>query len=52
VARAAVVMNAAAAIYVAGGADSLRHAAERAEASLDEGAAGRALEALAETSNA
>jgi anthranilate phosphoribosyltransferase len=45
-ARAAVLLNAGAALYVAGKADSLPEGISRAEAALDAGAGTRALERL------
>jgi anthranilate phosphoribosyltransferase len=50
-ARAAVVLNAAAAIYVAGEAGSLQSAVGRAQESVDSGAAEGTLEALRASSN-
>ncbi len=47
VGRATVVLNAGAALYVAGLADSVAQGAQRAAAALDEGAAGALLERLA-----
>jgi anthranilate phosphoribosyltransferase len=49
--RDIVVMNAAAAIFVAGRAANLREGAELAAASIDSGAAGEKLEALIEFTN-
>ena len=49
--RDIVVMNAAAAIYVAGRAANLREGAELAAASIDSGAAGEKLDALIEFTN-
>jgi anthranilate phosphoribosyltransferase len=49
-ARAAVVLNAAAALYVAGRVDSLRSGVERAERALDAGAGWERLETLREAS--
>jgi anthranilate phosphoribosyltransferase len=51
-ARAAVVLNAAAAIYVAGRADDLLEAVGLAAETLDSGAALRTLEALVTASRA
>lgn len=48
--RAATVLNAAAAIYVAGAADTLEAGVEKARASIDDGAARDALERLREAS--
>jgi anthranilate phosphoribosyltransferase len=50
-ARDIVVLNAAAAIYVAGKAPGIAEAIAPAEASIDSGAAGRALAKLVEISN-
>jgi anthranilate phosphoribosyltransferase len=49
--RDIVVMNAAAAVFVAGRAANLREGAELATASIDSGAAGEKLEALIEFTN-
>jgi anthranilate phosphoribosyltransferase len=49
--RDIVVINAAAAIFVAGRAANLREGAELAAASIDSGAAGEKLEALVEFTN-
>jgi anthranilate phosphoribosyltransferase len=49
-ARAAVVLNAAAALYVGGAAESLRDGAERAEQVLDSGLAWQRLEMLRDAS--
>jgi anthranilate phosphoribosyltransferase len=49
--RDIVVMNAAAAIFVAGRAANLREGSELAAASIDSGAAGEKLEALIEFTN-
>ena len=51
-ARAAVALNAGAAVYVAGKADSLREGVERAEEALESGAGWERLEALREASRA
>jgi anthranilate phosphoribosyltransferase len=51
-ARAAVLLNAAGAIYVAGKAESLPEALETARETLESGAGFRKLEALREASNA
>lgn len=51
-ARAVVVLNAAAAIYVADRADTLAEGVERAQEAIDAGAALRTLDALIEASNA
>jgi anthranilate phosphoribosyltransferase len=51
-ARAAVLLNAAGAIYVAGRAESLPEALETARETLESGAGFRKLEALREASNA
>jgi anthranilate phosphoribosyltransferase len=50
--RDAVLLNAAAALLVAGRADSLRDGAEQARASIDSGAARRSIEALARITSA
>jgi anthranilate phosphoribosyltransferase len=50
--RAAVVLNAGAAVYVAGQADTLRAGVARAEQALDQGEGWRRLEALRQASNA
>lgn len=50
-ARTAVLLNAAAAIYVGGAAETLRRAVALAGASIDEGRAAAALERLREASN-
>jgi len=50
-ARAAVLLNAAGALYVSGAGDSLPEALDLARQSLDTGAAYRKLEALIESSN-
>ncbi|HET8656368.1 MAG TPA: anthranilate phosphoribosyltransferase [Longimicrobiaceae bacterium] len=49
-ARAAVTLNAAAALYVAGGVESMRDGVERAERAIDEGAGWERLELLREAS--
>jgi anthranilate phosphoribosyltransferase len=50
-ARAAVLLNAAAAIYVAGRAETLEQGVAQAADSIDSGAALRTLDALVEASN-